>query len=94
MFIELPDHIAKRLEQLAEQEQTNVGDIVERLLRQYTPKPPSGSLADLAQSALELGLESEQSVDTAERSREILNTEYADYIKKRMDSESNDDHNR
>lgn len=42
-----------------------------------------GTLAALAASALRLGLDSGH-VDTSERSREILNTEFADYITRKM----------
>jgi len=47
-------------------------------------------MAELAENARKAGLASENAVDTAERSREILNTEYADYLKRRIDS--NGDH--
>ena len=42
-----------------------------------------GSLADMAQNARQAGLASAQPVDTAARSREILNAEYADDLKRR-----------
>ena len=42
-----------------------------------------GSLADMAQNARQAGLASTQPVDTAARSREILNAEYADDLKRR-----------
>ena len=47
---------------------------------------PPGSMGRLAQVALQAGMASKEMVDTAERSREILNTEYADYLKKRRTS--------
>jgi hypothetical protein len=55
------------------------------MLRLYPrPKPespPPGSLAELAENARQAGLSTPYPVDTAERSREILKTEYADYLK-------------
>jgi|GEM_PF-768441 len=58
-------------------QRANIGVDTER------SEAPRGTLAALAQSALEAGLRS-GITDTSERSREILNTEYADYLKKRM----------
>lgn len=51
--------------------------------------PPPGSLAELAQAALDANLASRETVDTADRSREILSSEYADALKRRTD---HDDH--
>ena len=44
--------------------------------------PPPGSLAELAQLArrANIGADSEAKIDTVERSREILNAEFADYL--------------
>jgi len=47
---------------------------------------PPGSLARFAQVAVKAGMASNTDVNTSERSREILNTEYADYLKKRRTS--------
>ncbi|MCY4061389.1 MAG: hypothetical protein OXG53_03360 [Chloroflexi bacterium] len=44
---------------------------------------PPGSMGRLAQVAVKAGMASKERVDTAVQSREILNTEYADYLKKR-----------
>ena len=49
----------------------------------YASEIAPGSLAEMAQNAREAGLASDERVDTAGRSREILNTEYADYLKRR-----------
>jgi len=69
-----------------------VGDVRKRLLSRYALDIPAGALATLAQNAKETGLASAQPVDTAARSREIFNTEFADYLKRRMDNRSDDDH--
>lgn len=41
---------------------------------------PPGSLGRFAQMALKSGMASQEFVDTSARSREILNTEFADHI--------------
>lgn len=93
MDIDIPDEVANRLKTLAEQEGTSVGDILTTLLDDYKKQPRAGSLAMLAQNAREANLASAQPVDTAERSRDILNQEYADYLKRRMEYDG-DNHNR
>ena len=85
MVINIPDEVARRLEELAEQQGFTVGDLLRTLLDRYASEIPPGSLAEMAQNAREAGLTSGESVDTAERSREILNAEYADYLKRRSD---------
>jgi predicted DNA-binding protein len=85
MVINIPEEVARRLEKLAEQQGSTVGDLLRTLLDRYTSEIPPGSLAEMAQNAREAGLASDECVDTAERSREILNTEYVDYLKRRHD---------
>jgi len=92
MLMNIPEHVARRLESLAEQEGSTVGDLLETLLNRYSPDPPMGSLAEIAENAREAGLASAQRVDTAERSREILHQEYANYLKRRTSQDSDDDH--
>lgn len=87
MLINIPEEVAHRLEQLAEQEGSTVGDLLRTLLNRYVPETPPGSLAEMAQNAREANLASAKPVNTAERSREILNTEYADYLKRRIDND-------
>lgn len=57
-------------------------EVVDVLTKEYPP----GSLARFAQIAIKAGIASKEPVDTSARSREILNTEYADYLKKRRTS--------
>ena len=45
---------------------------------------PPGSLARFAQVARQAGLSTREPVDTSARSREILETEFADYIDRRI----------
>jgi hypothetical protein len=82
MFIQVPDKIAKQLEELADQEGASVAELLDRLLKRYTADTVSGSLAALAQNAKEAGLVSDQAVDTVARSREILRREGADQMHK------------
>ncbi len=94
MLINIPEDVARRLEKLAQEEGSSVGDLLKTLLNRYAPDSPPGSLAEMARNAREAGLASAEPVDTAVRSREILNAEYADYLKRRMDRGTDDDHNR
>lgn len=57
-------------------------EVVDVLTKEYPP----GSLARFAQIAIKAGIASKEPVDTSARSREILNTEYTDYLKKRRTS--------
>ncbi len=45
---------------------------------------PPGSLARFAQVAIKAGAASKEKVDTSARSREILNSEFADFIDRRI----------
>lgn len=92
MLINVPEDVAKRLEALAEKQGSSVGDLLETMLNRYAPESPAGSMAELAQNAREAGLASAHPVDTAEHSREILSTEFADYLKRRMDDGTDVDH--
>ena len=91
MLMNIPDDIVQRLNQLAQQEDTSVEELLKHLIDEYTPKQSTGTLAALAKNALNAGLATEQEVDTAEQSRSILNTEYSDYLKSRIDSDDNGD---
>jgi len=92
MVINVPDEVAQRLEQLAKEQGASVGDLLTDLLDRYAPESPYGSLADLVRSAQEAGIASDQPVNTAERSREILNTEFADYLRRRMNNATDENH--
>ncbi len=85
MTIDVPDDVALRLEQLAKQQDADIGDLLRDLLERYTDDKQWATLADLARHAKEMNMASSEPVNTAERSREILNTEYADYLKSRID---------
>lgn len=86
MTIDIPEEITQQLEQLAAQHDVEVVVLLEQLVKRYTPEKKWATLADLARNAKEAGMASPEPVDTAGRSREILNTEYVDYLKSRIDS--------
>jgi hypothetical protein len=92
MLVEIPEEVAQRLNDLAKEQDSSVGELLTKLLNRYAPENPPGSLVEMAQNARDAGLASKDPIDTSERSREILNTEYADYLKRRMDTDADDDH--
>lgn len=57
-------------------------EVVEVLTKEYPP----GSLARFAQVAIKAGMATAEPVNTSDNSREILNTEYAEYLKRRRTS--------
>ena len=88
MTIDIPDDVALRLEQLAKREDADIGKLLRDMLERYegegdTKEKRRATGADFARNALAAGLSSPHPVDTADRSREILNTEFADYLKRR-----------
>ncbi len=88
MTIDIPQDIAQRLEALAERQDTDIGALLRDLLERYAEERDSdekrrATTADFARNALAAGLSSPHPVDTAGRSREILNTEFADYLIRR-----------
>lgn len=90
MAIDIPEDVALRLQQLAEQHDTDLGDLLRDMIERYAKERPTddkrwATLADLARHAKLMNMASPKPVNTAERSREILNTEYADYLKSRID---------
>lgn len=93
MTIDIPQDVALRLEELAQQNDANVGDLLRDLLERYesehAAKPKRWATgADFARNAKAAGLASPEPTDSAERSREILNTEYVDYLYERRDKGS------
>lgn len=91
MTIDIPEDIALRLEALAEQNDADINDLLRDMLARYeadceTDDKRWATLADMARHAKELNMSSPEPSDTAGRSREILNTEFADYLQSRIDS--------
>jgi hypothetical protein len=88
MTIEIPQDIALRLEELANQQNAEIGDLLREWLERYESEHAGkqrrwATGADFARNAKAAGLASPEPVDTSARSREILNTEFADYLKRR-----------
>ena len=84
MNIELSPHILERLEKEAARREQTMEETANLLLDQYLPLANPATLADLARSARALGLATKEPVNTAERSREILNAEFADWVDRRV----------
>lgn len=90
MTIDIPEDVALRLEELAAQRDTSPGELLRDMIERYAKEraaddKPWATLADLARHAKLMNMASPEPVNTAERSREILNTEYVDYLKSRLD---------
>lgn len=90
MTVNIPDDIARRLEELAARRDADIGELLREMIARYdkerdSDEKPWATLADLARHAKEMNMASPEPVNTAERSREILNAEYADYLKSRID---------
>ena len=88
MTIDVPEDVALRLEELAKRKDADIGDLLRDLLERYESEHENddkqwATLADLARHAKAAGLSSPKPVNTAGRSREILNTEYVDYLYER-----------
>jgi len=83
-MVHISEPLAQKLAQIAERDHQSLDEVVETLLEQkvtdVNPSPLSGTLAALIQAADKADLESGFS-DTAERSREILNTDYGEYLR-------------
>ena len=91
MTIDIPDDVALRLEALAKAKDADISDLLRDMIESYEDKGDAdekqwATLADLARHAKELNMASPEPVNTAERSREILDTEFADYLQSRIDS--------
>ena len=71
--------IADQLRDLAQREQRSVEAVLKTLLERYVEPETTPTLAQLAQTLAEADFHSGQT-DTATRSREILETEYAAYL--------------
>ena len=85
MVLDIPEELSLKLEKAAKERGLSVDDFLQELLDSAAPDKPWATLADLARNAKAAGLASPHPVHTSARSREILNTEYADYIKRRLD---------
>ena len=86
VMIQISESLAQKLTQIAERDHQSLDEVVETLLEQQVAEtnPPAlmGTLAALIQAADEADLQSGLS-DTADRSREILNSEYVEYLRRK-----------
>ena len=83
MKIEVSDETGQHLRELAAERNLTIEELIRAMLDRYDVKRKGLTLADLAEIALSAGLSSDKPVDTAARSREILQTEYAEYLHRR-----------
>ena len=86
MSIDIPEDVALRLGQLAQRQNIEIGELLRKMIERYPADGrPWATLADLARHAKKMNMASPETVNTAERSREILNAEYADYLESRSE---------
>jgi hypothetical protein len=90
--MDIRDDLAKRLHELAQQQNRSVDEVLEELLSPYQSQslsaensdiPPQGTAARMIYEAQRAGFRSGQT-DTAERSREILHNEFAKHLLKHI----------
>ncbi|MCA0452600.1 MAG: ribbon-helix-helix protein, CopG family [Chloroflexi bacterium] len=92
--LQLDDETAARLQALARQQNRTPTDVVRDLVEQIDIPEPTGNpnwlkrIAELAEK--DRGIAWNDENDTAERSREILNNEFADYLLSRMERGDNE----
>ena len=84
--VQISDTLAEKLARIAERDQLSLDTVVENFLERHVedsnqPAPP-GTLAALLQAADEADLYSGYT-DAADRSREILHTEYGEYLRRK-----------
>jgi hypothetical protein len=82
----IDDALARQLQEIARRENRSVDEVLESLLAQYTPNQGDKSSPDpllmMADAARKFGLRSGRS-DISSRSREILSSEWPEYLKHR-----------
>ncbi|MCE2473757.1 MAG: hypothetical protein J4G18_18015 [Anaerolineae bacterium] len=88
MTIDIAEDVALRLEALAKSKDADISDLLRDMIESYEDKGNArhkrwATGADFARNAKAAGLASPEPVDTSARSREILNTEFADYLIRR-----------
>ena len=83
MSIEIPSDLANRLEEVARQHGFTVLELLSAMQEELENETPYATLADMAANAAKAGLRTPHPVDTAARSREILETEYQECVTRR-----------
>ena len=84
MKIELSAQIMERLEKEAARRGWTVEETVIQLLEWHLPSANPATLADLAEIALRAGMSTGEPVDTADRSRAILDAEFAHSVEREI----------
>ena len=83
MNVELSDDIALELKRRAKDRGLTVDELVATLIRGTRRNGKRPTLAEFAENARKANLSTPYPVDTTARSREILETEYVEYIVRR-----------
>ena len=83
MKIEVSDETGQHLRELAAERNLSVEELISAMLDRYDVKRNGLTLADMAANAAKAGLRTPHPVDTAARSREILETEYQECVMRR-----------
>lgn len=83
MKIEVSDETGRHLRELAAERNLTIEELISAMLDRYDVKRKGATLADMAANAAKAGLRTPHPVDTAACSREILETEYQDYLMRR-----------
>jgi hypothetical protein len=91
MSTPIPDELIQELERIAAQENRTPAELLASLLAEHKSESIWIPAQVLLQNALEASIASPMPVDTAANSREILEQEYADYLKKRLDTNDDSD---
>jgi hypothetical protein len=98
--ITITGRVAERLQRLAEDRHRTVEEVLEDVLDTMAQQedkdtagiePPPGTFARMAWVAMQNPIELE-ATDVADRSRDILQNEYADYLLKRQTSSNGETH--
>lgn len=88
MNIEVSDEVGLQLEELAKERNLTVEELIGAMLDNFdVERRKNGTLADPAKMAKSMNLSTEEAVNTAERSREILQTEYPEYLSELLEKE-------
>ena len=82
MLIDVPNDVALRLRELAEERGCTVGEVLRDWMEREPDGQKYGTMADMVANARAANLGTGKRVDTAARSREILKAEYPDFIRR------------
>lgn len=104
--LRLSDTLIRRIEKVAQEKNLTPAELLEHMLdvetqqkdvppavTETSEEPPPGSLAALAQAAIRANIRSGHPVDTSSRVNEIMRTEFADYVRRKMDRDEQGDEN-